>query len=62
MGKGGKSTFRVKSKKETPLIKWLDVFMERYGMTMKEFEELPIPTFYALAHIIIEEAEEMNKK
>lgn len=59
---GGGSTFRVTSKSDSPLIRWLDIFMERYGMSMKEFEELPIPTFYALADVIIKDAEEANKK
>jgi hypothetical protein len=54
-------TFKVSNKKDVPLIKWLDVFMERYGMSYKEFLELPIPTFYALAEIIAEEAKESRK-
>ena len=57
------SSFKIGPKKEAPLIRWLDIFMERYGMGYSEFMELPIPTFYALANIIVEESkEEKNRK
>lgn len=59
---GTGNTLRLQSKADIPLIKWLDVFMERYGMGYSEFMELPIPTFYALANLILKEAEEQNKK
>jgi len=58
-GKG--NTLKLASKKEVPLIKWLDVFMERYGMSYKEFLELPIPTFYALAELIAEDSQKNQK-
>ena len=56
--KGKNNTIRFSSNKEVDFIKWLDVFMERYGMSYGEFLELPIPTFYALSKLIIKE----NKK
>ena len=57
--KGKANTLRFSSSKSVDFIKWMDVFMERYGMSYKEFLELPIPTFYALSSIILEEK---NKK
>lgn len=53
---------RLKSKEDQPIIKWLDIFMERYGMSFDEFKTLPVPTFYALANEIIKESEEQRKK
>jgi len=35
--------------------------MERYGMSLEDFKRLPIPTFYALQEVIMEEKEEQNK-
>lgn len=55
-------TFKFGSQNKIELIIWMDIFMQRYKMSVEEFKKLPIPTFYALANIIVEEAKENQKK
>lgn len=53
---------RIQSVDNQNFIKVLDVFMERYGMSYREFLDLPIPTFYALNDIIQKEAKTAKQK
>ena len=55
-------TFSLSSKKEFDYIEWADIFMQRYGMNFHDFENIPIPTFWALLGIIKKESEENKKK
>lgn len=53
----------LQEKKEEPfnIVEWIDFFAERYGWSMKEVLELPIPTFYALLDVI-KKKNELEKK
>ena len=41
-----------KQKEEIHIEEWIDFFAERYGWTLPEIMDLPIPVFFALQEAI----------
>jgi hypothetical protein len=52
---------KEKPMKPHDLWVWVDFFCERYGWTVEEALELPIPTFYALQEAISHRNEQERK-
>lgn len=53
--------FNVKPKDEFNVEEWIDFLAERYGWTVPEIMDLPIPTFFALQTAINKRIERENK-
>ena len=47
---------------EDTMIRWSDIFMQRYGMNFEEFKSISIPTFINLSREIKRENDEMEKR
>ena len=43
---------RLQKNKSLSLIEGAELFMHEYGMSFKEFLELPIPTYFALLDVL----------